>query len=975
MANSALSVRTALVWFRIAAISRIVGFCVLIHFIMVLTEHEYFSQKRWVKYLLYLPVLVFVTAFAFNNDLAVAASNLKRTNLGWTIVSLNRPWDWFLNTICFSYLLIGVARIFAWGRKASDEKTKRIARLLTAAGLFCLVLLSTTDMVLLMYSPVPIPAMAPLLTIIPTAAVVYSIRRYDFMMPATKSQSIVEGKILNEFNRSLLFSHISFAYIAGSAINIIANYFFAHDLLDRVLLFNLFLIFCGLLIQLVNIMSIEEEKKEWVVFVVISLSMPAVSFHFIESAGVTVWALPAIGLALSVVFENRRLLLLLSACILTAQVWVWYQKPLSFVQVGAEDHVTRIFIFLVLIILTFRTNRIFVYRLKENENQAKIQKMILNISAEFVNVSEDNIDGIIENMLRLSGEQHQVDRTFLLLFSQDHRTMTYSHEWCAQGIEAFIGLVGEVSLDDHGRPLKEILAGQKVLIPDVDLLPPSPEKDVLKKAQVRSLITFPVTNKEKVLGCLGFASVRELKTWREDHQESLEVLVNILADALVRVAAEKEIKHLAFHDALTGLPNRAFFIKQLKTQIDLAKETGNLVALVMVDVDSFKKVNDTLGHDGGDEVLRQVALKLHNCVDEEKNVARFGGDEFLIMLSDIVDVKEIARIVERVLESFQQPLTYREHKLSVTVSAGIALFPMDGEEPDTLIKNADLALYSAKAQGKNTYRFCSSSLKAEFMRVMWMTNSLNKAKERNELVLHYQPQVDTFTKKVTGLEALIRWEHPEMGIIYPGTFIPLAEQTGLIHSIGEWVLMTACRQSVAWQKLGMPPIQMAVNLSAKQLRDSRVVEVVSRVLNETGLSPEYLELEITESASVKESDTVIPVLNELKKLGVSVAIDDFGTGYSSLSRLNRLPIDRIKIGMQFIHAITNNQKDETIVRVIIQLAKSLNLRVIAEGVETEEQLAFLENEGCHEVQGNYFYKPMSAEEIESQVFSQYTLVT
>lgn len=696
--------------------------------------------------------------------------------------------------------------------------------------------------------------------------------------------------------------------------------------------------------------------------------------NFIRHASVTVWVLPAIGLAFSVVFNNQLLLIFFSASILLTQVLVWGLAPEVWVQLEASDHLPRIFIFSVLIFLAFFTNRIFIYRLKENENQANIQKMILNISAEFVNVSVDNVEGLIGNMLRLSGEQYQVDRTLLFCFSQDQTTITCTHEWSNQGIVSFKDTIREVPVDNFSWWMKKILKGCKVHIPDVELLPPGPDKDVLKKQRVQSLICFPIMNNGKVLGFLGLVSVEKEKIWREDHQESLKVLVNILADALVRVAAEKEITNLAYHDSLTGLANRTFFIKGLQEEMDLARAAGSLVGLIMLDLDSFKHVNDSMGHDGGDEVLKQVSRRLRECLRPEDTIARFGGDEFLIMLGNINRVEEIDRIANRIVRSFQQPLIYKEHQFCIRVSAGIAVFPLDSEETETLVKNADLALYSAKGRGKNNYRFCSSALKEGFMQKMRLMNSLNKAQERNELVLYYQPQVNVATEKITGLEALIRWKHPEMGMIYPDTFIPLAEQTGVIHSIGEWVLRNACRQAVAWQKLGIPPISMAVNLSVQQFRDANLVETVRSVLGETGLSPRYLELEITESCSVQEADIIIPVLNELKQLGVSIAIDDFGTGYSSFNRLKMLPIDRIKIGMQFIHAITSNHKDKTIVKIIIQLAKSLNLKVVAEGVETEKQLTILAGEGCDEVQGYYFYKPMPGKDIEALLLNKRKLV-
>ena len=316
------------------------------------------------------------------------------------------------------------------------------------------------------------------------------------------------------------------------------------------------------------------------------------------------------------------------------------------------------------------------------------------------------------------------------------------------------------------------------------------------------------------------------------------------------------------------------------------------------------------------------------------------------------------------MKSFSKSLTVNGQEFFITASAGIAVYPEDGEEADSLIKHADMAMYSSKGGGKNKYTLCSQVMKDDTMKKMQLTNSLYRAQGRNELVLYYQPQVDIATKKIIGMEALIRWKHPELGMIPPSVFIPIAEQTGLINPIGQWVLRTACRQNKLWQEKGLPPIRTAVNLSVEQFRSSNLAHIIKNTLEETGLQPELLELEITESIAIEETESIISILNELKMLGVTIAIDDFGTEYSSLSQFKELPIDRIKIAMPFVQGISVNTKDEAIVEVLIHLARSLGINVIAEGVETELQLAFLTQGKCDEFQGYYFYKPMPAEELE-----------
>lgn len=464
-----------------------------------------------------------------------------------------------------------------------------------------------------------------------------------------------------------------------------------------------------------------------------------------------------------------------------------------------------------------------------------------------------------------------------------------------------------------------------------------------------------------MLGFIGFDDVMKTRQWTDDNREMLKVLANTLSDALVKVSAEKEIHRLAFYDDLTGMPNTRLLMTRLKKEILLAQETHKLIGILFIDIDSFKDINDTMGHDGGDELLKQVAVRLSNNIQDHDIVSRFGGDEYLVILKNINRPQDIISIADRIMKSYEYPLII---KFFVTVSAGIALYPIDGEEPDILIKNADLAMYASKNQGKNQYTLCSPELKQEIMKKTRLTHSLYRAQQRDEFLLYYQPQISVSTKKIIGVEALLRWNHPQMGMIMPNLFIPLAEQTGLINPIGEWVLRTACSQCVERHKLGIPLIRMAVNLSLMQILNPKLVGSVQEILRETGLDSQYLELEITESIACKNTEHVISVLNELKGLGTTISIDDFGVEYSSLNRLKRMPVDRIKIDMQFVHSINQSKKDDAIVKIIVQLGKSMGLNVIAEGVETESQLDFLTNQLCDEVQGFYFYKPMPADDMK-----------
>lgn len=450
--------------------------------------------------------------------------------------------------------------------------------------------------------------------------------------------------------------------------------------------------------------------------------------------------------------------------------------------------------------------------------------------------------------------------------------------------------------------------------------------------------------------------------------------VAVFTDITERKRYEEQIKHQALHDPLTDLPNRRLFHDRLAHAIREAKETQRKVAVLFLDLDRFKNINDTLGHILGDELLRHVAKRLSSCVPREGVLARIGGDEFAVLLPALTARAEAERVAKDIVDRFTQPIALGERSLYVSISVGISLYPDDGDDCPTLIKNADMAMYCAKEEGGNRYRFFTPGMRLETVQRWQLENGMRQALELGELQLVYQPQVEAQTGRMVGVEALLRWHHPEQGVMSPATFIPLAEETGFIVPIGDWVLRTACAQAKAWQEAGLPPIRVAVNLSARQFQEGRLEATVRRVLAETGLEPQFLELEITEGIMMTNHTQTVEQLHRLKALGVKVAIDDFGIGYSSLGYLKKFPIDTLKIDKSFIRDCTDVPEDAAIVKAVIALAKNLNIPVVAEGVENPRQLAFLCAEGCDVIQGYLYSPPVSAEEVAELLRQQSALV-
>ena len=423
-----------------------------------------------------------------------------------------------------------------------------------------------------------------------------------------------------------------------------------------------------------------------------------------------------------------------------------------------------------------------------------------------------------------------------------------------------------------------------------------------------------------------------------------------------------QLSHLAQHDSLTDLPNRMLLNDRLQQAITMAKRHGYRIAVLFMDLDRFKHVNDSLGHDVGDQLLQAVARRLERCVRESDTVGRQGGDEFVAVLSEL-DTPENAGIgAAKLLAALTLPYHIGPHDLIVPVSIGVSIYPDDGDDAETLVNNADTAMYHAKENGRNNYQFFKQEMNIRASERQFIEGGLRVALERNEFALHYQPKIDLGSGAITGVEALLRWKHPERGFIPPAQFVPIAEDTGLILPIGHWVLSEACRQSREWIDAGFAPVPMAVNISAVEFRSKDFVESVRTILRESKLDPHCLELELTESVLMKHAESTVSMLKALKEIGVQLTVDDFGTGYSSLSYLRQFPIDALKVDQSFVHEISSRADDAAIVSAVISMGNSLKKRVIAEGVETREQLDFLTAEGCEEAQGYYFNRPMLADQ-------------
>ncbi|MEH2022457.1 EAL domain-containing protein [Nostoc sp.] len=603
---------------------------------------------------------------------------------------------------------------------------------------------------------------------------------------------------------------------------------------------------------------------------------------------------------------------------------------------------------------------------KQASAELRQRDRLLQAVAEAANylLGEMNYETGIDRALAVLGEAAKADRAYLfqnhphpvtqeiavsLRFEWTHSFIKSTHQhWQNQTYEAS-GLARWYTVLSSGQSISGIT--EKF---------PVAEQEFLIRDGIQSLLLVPLRLENDFWGYIGLADCTFERHWSKHEESTLLTMAASIISTRQRQQVEEKIRYQALHDLLTGLPNRLLFNELLCKILPNATRNGESLAVIFLDLDRFKVINDTLGHTLGDQLLQSVAQRLNDSLRGGDTIARWGGDEFTILLPRVNDIEEVTLVACRILQALEDAFHLQGHELYVTASLGIALLDNNSPDAETLIQHADAALYYAKDKGRNNYQFYSVSLSAKNPELLTLEKSLRYALERNEFTLYYQPRVNIATEEITGMEALLRWQHPEMGLVAPSVFIPLVEESGLIVPIGEWVLRTACIQNKIWQDAGFPPIMMAVNLSLKQFRQPKLVETIATILEQTGLEPRFLELEIMETTAIEDLNFTRTVLQNLQQMGIYISIDDFGTGHSSLSRLQLLPLHNLKIDKSFIQNLTQDVKVAHIIKAIVTLGHSLGLKLTAEGVEKEEELEFLKSIDCEDVQGFLFYRPLTA---------------
>jgi diguanylate cyclase (GGDEF)-like protein len=560
------------------------------------------------------------------------------------------------------------------------------------------------------------------------------------------------------------------------------------------------------------------------------------------------------------------------------------------------------------------------------------------------------------------------DTEGLTVFSTDARQIGQDKRTNAGFVRALAGTpASEITFRDHFDAWEGEISDRNIIatyVP-VRIREAAPVEAVMEVySDVTPLVAkLERTQIEIVAGVIGALSLLYvLMLWMAGRSDRI-----LREQEAQRVANEERIRYQAYHDPLTGLPNRTSFVDHLEEAIRRSKRFGWSLGLMFLDLDRFKRVNDSLGHEAGDELLRVAARRLQGCIRESDMLFRMGGDEFTVLLENVKGPEEAAAVAVRMTQTVAEPIELRHHELTATVSIGIALYPKDDQSGERLVKSADTAMYRAKDLGRNRYAFFTQEMNDRVESQLVLEAGLQRAVRNDEFVLHYQPRVSAATRRVVGVEALLRWQHPERGLVPPGEFIPLLEESGLIVRVGAQVIAAACRQNKAWQDAGLPPMRVSVNISSRQFRTGSLEETVREALRASGLAPEWLEIELTESLLVENSEHAVAVMERLKEIGVAISIDDFGTGYSSLGYLKRFPIDSLKIDRSFVKDLRTSATDAAIVDAISALAHSLGLGLVAEGVEEAGQADFLRARYCTEMQGYLFGRPVPPQEMADAV--------
>lgn len=674
---------------------------ILLHFILLLTQKNNLLKKWWIYPLLYLPSAVTIFAYTYLPIIHLNQDHLIRNELGWLNISQTDAWDWFYYGYCLIFIAIALITIYLWAKNSTSEKVKKQVNLLMGSLLAASAFGSLTD-VLPVFLEIRIPQFSPVFVLFPIAAISYSVKYHGFMCSEVENQNEL---ILNESAYTNVYRYIGVIFAAGSIFNLVIQLLLYKEyFLPSAFLFSGALIAITAFIFLISRAKLDDSIKEMLFAVGLSFIIPVLTLWFVDSGGLTIWPFIFLLIIICLLFNRRTILITVITSSILTQLLVWAAAPSISLKIEGVNYIVRIGLIGLAAILSLYVNKIYVQRLKENANQISIQMLVSETSHDFVSANEQNFNDKVYGMLKRCSSFIKSDRAYIALLDSDTKHIHYSCEWLDEGVSSQSDVFEELVSDRQAMLLKQFESHNVVKLYDTGLMPPTEKlKNQLISRDIRGLLALPVKKQDTIIGFLAFTAARPLMEWRSESFAYLEVITNIIADAVIKIDAEKEINFIAYHDQLTLLPNRILFKDRLEKAIRRAEKTKKMIVVVFLDLDSFKSVNDTMGHELGDQLLFKAARILSRSIRSDDTIARFGGDEFVILLNEITSKKDIVKIMDKIIDMLRKPVLLNGQEFFISASAGVALYPQDGTDAETLIRNADIAMYNAKTGGKNRY--------------------------------------------------------------------------------------------------------------------------------------------------------------------------------------------------------------------------------------------------------------------------------
>ena len=929
----------------------------LLSLLIHLTQYDK-NMNRWKWAAVYLPVLISISTVLYSFLSGEMERRMSYGPYGWVYSLELEPWTLWVRIYYFIMAAMVFYLLKKWKLKEGDFFRGHLKRTVFYSALLSMLmglpkvlgLYERFGLSLLGLGPIHmLPLCAGLFYVLLKKAKVG--QREEFTIPK-------RGEYLSAKTHDKIFFYVSQVYLMAGFLAFYIQVIVNESEVVRTSIMTATLFFIGLFIFFLLKVKISVRTRDDIINSILSLSIPFITLYFAEESIGFAWATPVVLLLVAVAFNNKNLLIATSAMSVITLLLLWIMYPQMAGSFESPEHLARLFVFFIIIGMAFFINDIYRKRQQQFERQIDherfVSDMVLLMSKARFKTVKSNLEILLEEMVYYMEADYGSIHIFSDIRDGVHRKFEQYGRGDLDGIRKNLKFSGV--LDELLEDTKRVEHSEANIRRIIEIF-----KSRMSTEKVTVMIQ-PVVESEKVIGimCLG---AFDRNSWDEGYQNSFDLIVKNLSSMLYKIKKEDELYRMAFYDGLTGLPNRTLFNRILQETLE-DQEDGEVAAVLFLDLDDFKNINDLLGHSVGDKLLVEFVSRIKPLLQNDRYISRFGGDEFLMVLPHQRDAADVKKKVEEILSTAIGTFRFDEREISTGASIGVALYPEDAKEPEDLIRYADLAMYSAKTNGKNQYVICTEDIKKKFIYEKEIENDLHYAIKNKEFTLYYQPRVSGVSEKIVGVEALLRWSHPQKGMIPPGVFIRIAERIGLMQEIDQWVFREACRQNLYWQRKGFRRISMSVNVTPMTFAENFEGSDILKNLREGIWDPNYLEVEITENTMYFSPVSIRNRLNYLRSLGMSVALDDFGIAYSSLGRLHELPIDKIKIDRQFVVNLHEAQKGKNLFDGILNLGRSLGLKINVEGVETKEQAEFVKARGCDEIQGFYYHKPMPPEYVE-----------